>query len=124
MLTKIVVKRAPDLSSLAVDILPSLVPVERQETELREVATQLALAGLRLQYLTRAMNEDAAMLNSTIMAFGATLMRRKAEEEECVIVEKEDAITPKQPKCEGDKVTLATTTEETKDNPTNTEKLE
>ncbi|KAF4580025.1 hypothetical protein EYR40_007376 [Pleurotus pulmonarius] len=77
------VKRAPDsLSSLAAGILPCLVPVERQDTELRELATQLALADLRLQYLTRAMNEDAAMLHSTIMAFAATLMRREAEEEE------------------------------------------
>ncbi len=83
MLTKSVVKRAPySLSSLAAGILPCLVPVERQDTELRELATHLALADLRLQYLTRAMNEDAAMLHSTIMAFAATLMRREAEEEE------------------------------------------
>ncbi|KAF7918383.1 hypothetical protein EAE99_008979 [Botrytis elliptica] len=49
---------------------------------------------------------------------------RKAEEEECVIVEKEDAITPTKSKSEGDKVALATKTEETKDSPTNTEKPE
>ncbi|TGO58958.1 hypothetical protein BCON_0049g00110 [Botryotinia convoluta] len=49
---------------------------------------------------------------------------RKAEEEECVIVEKEDAITPEQSKSEGDKVALATKTEATKNNPTNTEKPE
>ncbi|KAL4263936.1 hypothetical protein AB1N83_007865 [Pleurotus pulmonarius] len=40
------IKRAPDLSSLAAGILPSLVLVERQDTELRELATHLALTDL------------------------------------------------------------------------------
>ncbi|KAJ8070770.1 hypothetical protein OCU04_001135 [Sclerotinia nivalis] len=44
--------------------------------------------------------------------------QRRAEEEECVIVEKEDAITPKKLESGGDKPTPTTAAEETKDDST------
>ncbi|KAG5219497.1 hypothetical protein IMY05_C4869000100 [Salix suchowensis] len=68
-------------SSQAAKTLPCLSSVS-YDAELRELQTQLALVNLRLQNHVRASNESANVIHSTIMAFGTTIMRREAEEDE------------------------------------------
>lgn len=68
-------------SSQASKTLPCLSSVS-YDAELRELQTQLALVNLRLQNHVRASNESANAIHSTIMAFGTTIMRREAEEDE------------------------------------------